>query len=222
MTARKVEIDLRGVLKESSDRAVVSTPTELDSPKPALALRKVLLLPRHWAWLEKESNDASIVLRRLIDQAIARKPEQHWNQLAPKTVKRAMPAPVTVSPNPVVQKKYRRIKVGSRTNGILPGTVKILGGGQLRLARDMYVSGYFELMFNSSRNLLFIIPKETASDATLKAWHSNERATFGLIAIKNLIKRAGLNIRDVEGAYEARRMRNGPGFYIDLRRRMPN
>lgn len=222
MTDRKVKVDLRGVLKESCERAILSAPTELDSSKPPVALRKVLLLPRHWAWLEGESSDPSVVLRRLVDQAIIRNSEQHREQLAPKTVQTLMPSPAPVPPSPVAPKKYQRIKMGSRINGILPGTVRILGGGQLRLARDMYVSGYFELRFNSSRNLIFIIPKETASETTLKAWHSNERATFGLVAIKKLIKSAGLSIRDIEGTYEARCMRKGPGFYIDLRRRISN
>ncbi len=38
-------------------------------PKLGVISREITLLPRHWAWLESQPGSASVILRRLIDEA---------------------------------------------------------------------------------------------------------------------------------------------------------
>ena len=38
-------------------------------PRPGVVAREVTLLPRHWEWLASQPDGASVVLRRLVDQA---------------------------------------------------------------------------------------------------------------------------------------------------------
>lgn len=45
-------------------------------PKLGVASREVSLLPRHWEWLGRQSGGASAAIRRLIDEARAKRPAQ--------------------------------------------------------------------------------------------------------------------------------------------------
>ncbi|HOZ04370.1 MAG TPA: DUF2239 family protein [Arenimonas sp.] len=82
-SGRNIDIDIRG-----SDKAVLArlTPpvqdasgSEPDSgneeqrgrgrPKLGVVPREVTLLPRHWEWLASQAGGASVVLRRLVEQA---------------------------------------------------------------------------------------------------------------------------------------------------------
>jgi uncharacterized protein len=44
--------------------------------------REVSLLPRHWEWLEQQPNGASAALRRLVDEARKRDPDEQRTRLA--------------------------------------------------------------------------------------------------------------------------------------------
>jgi hypothetical protein len=45
-------------------------------PRLGVVAREVTLLPRHWAWLSEESGGASVVLRKLVDEARRTQGEQ--------------------------------------------------------------------------------------------------------------------------------------------------
>ena len=69
-TGKQVDFNFRGTLQEVLDRALPKPPnTGPGRPKLGVVSREVSLLPRHWEWLEEQSNGASAALRRLIDDA---------------------------------------------------------------------------------------------------------------------------------------------------------
>jgi hypothetical protein len=45
-------------------------------PKLGVVSREISLLPRHWEWLEQQPQGASAALRRLVDEARKKEPEQ--------------------------------------------------------------------------------------------------------------------------------------------------
>jgi hypothetical protein len=45
-------------------------------PKLGVVCREVSLLPRHWEWLEKQPGGMSVALRKLVDEARKRAPDQ--------------------------------------------------------------------------------------------------------------------------------------------------
>jgi uncharacterized protein len=47
----------------------VDEPRGKGRPKLGVIAREVTLLPRHWAWLASQPGGASVVLRRLVDEA---------------------------------------------------------------------------------------------------------------------------------------------------------
>jgi hypothetical protein len=53
----------------SSDDDVPSAPRGRGRPKLGVVAREVTLLPRHWEWLAAQPGGASVVLRRLVDDA---------------------------------------------------------------------------------------------------------------------------------------------------------
>ena len=75
-TGRPIDLDLRG-----TDEAIVQRLVDhpLLRPKPqgrapgrpklGVVAREVTLLPRHWDWLNGQPGGASVVLRRLVDEA---------------------------------------------------------------------------------------------------------------------------------------------------------
>lgn len=69
-TGRQIDFDLRGPLPEVLARALPRKPrTGPGRPKLGVTSREISLLPRHWAWLERQPNGASAAIRRLVDQA---------------------------------------------------------------------------------------------------------------------------------------------------------
>ncbi|GGP25574.1 DUF2239 family protein [Silvimonas amylolytica] len=80
ITARPVELDLRGTAAEIAARIVEGTampesteetdaPRGRGRPKLGVVAREVTLLPRHWEWLNSQPGGASVVLRKLVDAA---------------------------------------------------------------------------------------------------------------------------------------------------------
>jgi hypothetical protein len=74
-TGRVVDLDLRG-----SDADILARlqpaggqgepPRGRGRPKLGVTAREVTLLPRHWDWLATQPGGASVVLRRLVEQAM--------------------------------------------------------------------------------------------------------------------------------------------------------
>jgi hypothetical protein len=82
-TGRQVDFDLRGTLAEVLARALPArTHTGPGRPKLGVTAREVSLLPRHWAWLEQQPSGASAALRRLVDEARKREPDEQQARLA--------------------------------------------------------------------------------------------------------------------------------------------
>lgn len=75
-TGRQVDFDFRG--PEEAVLARVVRPPRVGPGRPRLGVvgREVSLLPRHWDWLEGQPGGASAALRRLVDEARKRNPEQ--------------------------------------------------------------------------------------------------------------------------------------------------
>ncbi|UBV41917.1 DUF2239 family protein [Deinococcus taeanensis] len=70
LTGRSVDFDLGGTLDEVLARhAPEPQRSGPGRPKLGVVSREVSLLPRHWAWLERQRSGASATLRRLIDEA---------------------------------------------------------------------------------------------------------------------------------------------------------
>jgi hypothetical protein len=76
-----VDLDLRGGAEEISARLASSLPSPNAEPLPnseprgkgrpklGVIAREITLLPRHWDWLASQPGGASVVLRRLVDEA---------------------------------------------------------------------------------------------------------------------------------------------------------
>jgi uncharacterized protein len=77
-----VDIDFRGSVEDvlarlpdsangaaATEDVSVATPRGPGRPKLGVVAREVTLLPRHWEWLARQSGGASVVLRRLVDEA---------------------------------------------------------------------------------------------------------------------------------------------------------
>jgi hypothetical protein len=56
-------------MPEPTPDSVETTPRGRGRPKLGVVAREVTLLPRHWDWLATQSGGASVVLRRLVDEA---------------------------------------------------------------------------------------------------------------------------------------------------------
>ena len=78
VSSRPVEIDLRGSLDEVLARlpppavTLESTPETRSVGRPKLGVvpKEITLLPRHWEWLASQPGSASVVLRKLLEQAM--------------------------------------------------------------------------------------------------------------------------------------------------------
>jgi hypothetical protein len=73
-TGRQVDFDLRGSLEEVLEREAPTPSRGPGRPKLGVTSREVTLFPRHWEWLEQQSNGISGALRRLVEQAITSQP----------------------------------------------------------------------------------------------------------------------------------------------------
>ncbi|MBI1212002.1 MAG: DUF2239 family protein [Alphaproteobacteria bacterium] len=76
-TGRAIDIDTRGSDQDVVERLAQTHPdlVETDAPRgpgrPKLGVvaREVTLLPRHWDWLNAQPGGASVMLRKLVDEA---------------------------------------------------------------------------------------------------------------------------------------------------------
>ena len=79
-TGRPIDLDLRGSNAEvlarlsalsppAQEEAVSNEPRGRGRPKLGVVAREVTLLPRHWEWLSAQPGGASVVLRKLVDEA---------------------------------------------------------------------------------------------------------------------------------------------------------
>lgn len=77
-TGRQVDFDLRGTLADVQAR-YRPAPARVGPGRPKLGVvaREMSLLPRHWEWLEQQPNGASAAIRRLVDDARKRNPDEH-------------------------------------------------------------------------------------------------------------------------------------------------
>ena len=75
VTGRSIDIDTRGADEEIIERLGSPAPPSPDAvrgrgrPKLGVVAREVTLLPRHWEWLAAQPGGASVVLRKLVDEA---------------------------------------------------------------------------------------------------------------------------------------------------------
>jgi hypothetical protein len=77
-SGRQVEFDFRGSLEQVLARAKPEQPARPGPGRPKLGVvsREVSLLPRHWEWLERHPQGISAALRRLVDEARKRAPDE--------------------------------------------------------------------------------------------------------------------------------------------------
>ena len=74
-TGRAIDIDTRGNDQEIIERLAHTHPDLVEGPRgpgrPKLGVvaREVTLLPRHWDWLSAQPGGASVMLRKLVDEA---------------------------------------------------------------------------------------------------------------------------------------------------------
>lgn len=69
-SARQLELDLRGTLKDVLSRFPEPEAKGRGRPKLGVTAREVTLLPRHWDWLASQSGGASVMLRKLVEEAM--------------------------------------------------------------------------------------------------------------------------------------------------------
>jgi len=80
-TSAPVDVDFRGSVDDvvaripaaeppaADEVAVVAAPRGPGRPKLGVVAREITLLPRHWDWLAQQTGGASVVIRRLVDEA---------------------------------------------------------------------------------------------------------------------------------------------------------
>jgi hypothetical protein len=92
-SGRQVDFELRGTLNDVLARALPArSRSGPGRPKLGVVSREVSLLPRHWAWLEQQPNGASAALRRLVEQARKREPNEQRLRLVREASGRFMSA----------------------------------------------------------------------------------------------------------------------------------
>ena len=80
-TGAQVDVDFRGSVDDvlariphpappaADEAASVAAPRGPGRPKLGVVAREITLLPRHWDWLAQQKGGASVVIRRLVDEA---------------------------------------------------------------------------------------------------------------------------------------------------------
>jgi len=80
-TGAQVDVDFRGSVEDvlariphpeppaAGEAAFVAAPRGPGRPKLGVVAREITLLPRHWDWLAQQKGGASVVIRRLVDEA---------------------------------------------------------------------------------------------------------------------------------------------------------
>ena len=90
-TGREVDFDLRGSVDEVLARETPPAPGP-GRPKLGVVSREVSLLPRHWEWLEQQPNGISAALRRIVEDASKRNPDEQRARRARDAASRVMTA----------------------------------------------------------------------------------------------------------------------------------
>ena len=92
-TGKQIDFDLRGSIEEILAR-VAPQPVRTGPGRPKLGVtsREISLLPRHWEWLETQSNGASATLRRLVEEARKRDSSESPSRMAIDATGRVMTA----------------------------------------------------------------------------------------------------------------------------------
>ncbi|WP_437280259.1 DUF2239 family protein [Sorangium sp. So ce375] len=77
-SGKQVDFDFRGTLDQVLSRAMPERPAKAGPGRPKLGVvsREVSLLPRHWEWLERQPQGISAALRRLVEEASKRAPDE--------------------------------------------------------------------------------------------------------------------------------------------------
>ncbi|HEY3826782.1 MAG TPA: DUF2239 family protein [Bryobacteraceae bacterium] len=68
-TGSQVDLDLRGKISPAETVPLPEEPRGRGRPRLGVVAKEVTLLPRHWDWLNVQPGGASVVLRRLVDEA---------------------------------------------------------------------------------------------------------------------------------------------------------
>ncbi|HEX4133973.1 MAG TPA: DUF2239 family protein [Bryobacteraceae bacterium] len=68
-TGSQVDLDLRGNIAPIPPAPPPEEPRGRGRPRLGVVAKEVTLLPRHWDWLNVQPGGASVVLRRLVDEA---------------------------------------------------------------------------------------------------------------------------------------------------------
>jgi hypothetical protein len=80
-TSALVDVDFRGSIDDvlariplpeapaADEDTAVAAPRGPGRPKLGVVAREITLLPRHWDWLAQQKGGASVVIRRLVDEA---------------------------------------------------------------------------------------------------------------------------------------------------------
>jgi hypothetical protein len=89
-TGRQVDFDLRGTADEVVARALPRPGP--GRPRLGVTSREVSLLPEHWEWLESHPNGISATLRRLVDAARRRAPQEERVRRSREAANRLMTA----------------------------------------------------------------------------------------------------------------------------------
>lgn len=117
-TSDPVEIDFRGSLADVLARLkpdgipAAEEPRGPGRPKLGVVAREVTLLPRHWDWLRAQPGGASVVLRKLVDQARRESGEKDRKRLAIEAAYRFM---IAVGGNlPEFEEASRALFAGDR------------------------------------------------------------------------------------------------------------
>jgi len=89
-TGKQIDFDFRGTPEEVVERVAPKPAAGPGRPRLGVVSREISLLPRHWEWLEEQPNGASAALRRLVDEARKREPEQERQRRARDAASRFM------------------------------------------------------------------------------------------------------------------------------------
>jgi uncharacterized protein len=112
-TGRQVEFDFRGTLEDVLARELSAQVARGPGrPKLGVVSREVSLLPKHWAFLEEQPNGISAALRRLVDEASKRAPDQQRARRARDAAYRFMTAIAGDRPN--YEEASRALYAGDR------------------------------------------------------------------------------------------------------------
>jgi len=76
----------------SSGREAKADRTGPGRPRLGVVCREISLLPRHWEWLEQQPAGASAAIRRLVEEAIKRNPDEQQTRRATEATGRFITA----------------------------------------------------------------------------------------------------------------------------------